>query len=213
MTQDLGCASRLHSQLSQLLPQLFQRLHLNRPHAQLRRALQIQRAVVDEAALLRIDLRSLNRQTINAALRLAQSDEAGADKQAENSPQTVLLDAVQVQLAGLVVDRAHEVFAGIGQRARQAENLRHRLRQREHVIPELLAGEGTVAVEHGALQIFVERDATALKLRDNHLVPRVKLFIVETKVFERSHAFGAVPGVAQQHSSYVPKDGMNGRHV
>jgi hypothetical protein len=78
---------------------------------------------------------------------------------------------VQVQLAGLVVNRAHEVLAGIGESAREDENLRHRLRQRVHVIPESIAGEGTVAIKHGAIEIFVKRDLSPLKRRDHHLVP------------------------------------------
>jgi hypothetical protein len=62
---------------------------------------------------------------INAALRLAQAHEAGADEQAEDFPQAILLDAIQVQLARLVVDRAHEVLAGSGECAREGENFRH----------------------------------------------------------------------------------------
>src|ERR1700733_7915313 len=116
----------------------------------------------------------------------AQPYEAGADKQPEDPSQAVLLDAVPVQLAGFVVDRAHEVFAGIGQSAREGEKGRHRLRQREHVIPKLLTGEGSVAVNHGAIQIIGQANLAMLKL-----VPQLKLFSVETKVFERLDAFGA----------------------
>src|ERR1700691_4789823 len=58
----------LHSQLSQVCAQLIQRLHLNRLHTQFRSAFQIQSPIVDETALFRINLRSLNRETINAAL-------------------------------------------------------------------------------------------------------------------------------------------------
>jgi hypothetical protein len=43
-------------------------------------------------------------------------------------------------------------------------------------------------------------------------MPRLKLFGVETKVFERSRALGAIPRIAEQHSSDVPKNGVNGGH-
>jgi hypothetical protein len=86
------------------------------------------------------------------------------------------------------------------------------LRQREHVIAKLVAGEGTVSVKDRAIQIFVERDLAALKRRHNHFVPRVKLFFVETKVFERGGAFGVIPSVGEQDSSNVPEDGVNGGH-
>jgi len=74
-----------HSNLPQLCAQLFQRLHLNRPHAHFRRALQVQRPIVDEAALFWLDLCSLKRQTIDATLRLAQAYKARTDKQTEDS--------------------------------------------------------------------------------------------------------------------------------
>src|ERR1700735_963411 len=74
----------LHAKLSQVSLQLLERLHLNRLHAQLCSAFQIQRTVVDEATLFGIDLRDLDGEAIDTAFRLAQADEAGAHKQAED---------------------------------------------------------------------------------------------------------------------------------
>jgi hypothetical protein len=44
-------------------------------------------------------------------------------------------------------------------------------------------------------------------------VARVKLFLVETKVFERRGAFGVIPSVAEENSSNIPENGVDFRHL
>ena len=43
-------------------------------------------------------------------------------------------------------------------------------------------------------------------------MPRMKLFLIQTKVFKRLRAFGVIPGVGEKNSSNIPKNGANFRH-
>jgi hypothetical protein len=43
-------------------------------------------------------------------------------------------------------------------------------------------------------------------------VPTVKLFFVESEVFECGSAFGVIPGVGEKNPSNVPQDGVNLGH-
>src|ERR1700733_4915481 len=61
---------RTHPNLFQIVPQLFYILHLDRVHPHLRRKLQILSSVVDENALLRIELSCLQSQAVNATVGL-----------------------------------------------------------------------------------------------------------------------------------------------
>src|SRR5271165_5694911 len=85
-----------HGQLRQVLTQLLQALHLDRMHAQLGGAFQVQGAIVNEAALVRGDLRDFQRQPIDVALRLAESNIAGTHKQSKDLPHAELFNALVV---------------------------------------------------------------------------------------------------------------------
>ena len=37
----------------------------------------------------------------------------------------------------------------------------------------------------------------------------VKFFFIQPKMLQSVHTLGAVPGVGEQHTSYIPEDGTN----
>ena len=105
---------------------MVQVLHLDGVHSEFGGAFQVQIAIVDEAALVRGNLGRLQREAINVMLGLAASYKARADKEAEDLPQPELLDTVIIQLTRFVVERAHKVFTGIGERLRELQHIRER---------------------------------------------------------------------------------------
>jgi hypothetical protein len=64
-------SSDMHFELSQFPPQLLHVLHLDGMHSHLPRTLEVQRAIVNEAAIPGRFLSNLERHAVNAFLRLA----------------------------------------------------------------------------------------------------------------------------------------------
>ena len=102
-------------------------MHLDGVHPHLRGAFEVESAVVDKATLYSRELGRLQGEAINIALRLAQADEAGADKEPKNLAQSEGLDPVTIELARLVIDGAHEVFAGFTELLRERDDFGERL--------------------------------------------------------------------------------------
>ena len=82
---------------------------------------------------------------------------------------------------------------------------------REHVLAEALFWEGTRAIEHGAIKVFVERDFAALERRDYHLVPAAEFLFVNLEMLQRLGALGVVPCVGEQDAAHIPKERANRR--
>src|SRR5580698_1680300 len=97
MLDSLGSGEN-HAEFLQVCTQLFRGLHLDDLHSQACGAIQIQRAIVNEAALFGRPLRDLQGEAVDSFLGLAQSDKARAYEKAEDFAQIEGLDAVQIQL-------------------------------------------------------------------------------------------------------------------
>src|SRR5208337_1193352 len=97
-------------------------------HPQRGRALQIQRAIVNEAAFPSGDLRQLQSQTVDIFLGLAETDEAGTDKEAKDLAQPAFFNAVIIEFPRLVIDRGHEVLARVAELLCELDYLWKRLR-------------------------------------------------------------------------------------
>ena len=80
----------------------------------MRSCLQIERTVVDKAAFFWTILCDLQRQPVNPTFGFAQPDISGAHEQRENFLQAETLYAIEIQLAGFVIDRSHLVASGLG---------------------------------------------------------------------------------------------------
>ena len=94
----------LQSQSVQVAFQLPRIQKLNRVQAQVPRAFQVQRAVVDEDALFRLPLRKVKRQLVNLRVRFGYSQEAGTEEDGKIFAQTKFLNPVEVQLSRFVVE-------------------------------------------------------------------------------------------------------------
>ena len=104
-------------------------------------AFQVQSAIVDEAALFGRDLGGFEGQAVDVAFRLAQADETGAEKQAEDISQAESFDAVVVEFPRFVVDRPHQILAGIRQRLRANSSIPGSGSTGKTCIREILARE------------------------------------------------------------------------
>jgi hypothetical protein len=68
-------------------------------------------------------------------------------------------------------------------------------------------------VEDGSFQIFSEGYLSPLEGRNHQFVPRLEILVIQLKVLQGLGAFRVVPGVAEQNSTHIPKNGTNVRHA
>src|ERR1700758_5534066 len=85
---------RLHSKGVQVAFEFVQSIHLDDVHSQSFRDFYIQRAVIDEAALLGHLLRDLESELVDFGLWLPIAYEARADEHPEDRPHSKFLDAI-----------------------------------------------------------------------------------------------------------------------
>jgi len=201
-----GTSPQSDAQLLQLLAQLIWVLHLDGVHSKARGGVQVQRAIVDETALLRWALGDLEGQAVDCVFRLAQSHKAGACEKAEDFAQTKGLNAEQIQFLRFIVDGRHQVLTRSAQVSRQLESLWIGLRQREHERLELIQSEGSWTVENRALEIFLQGDFAALEGRRQHLVAAFEFDLIQIEVLESVVALLVVPCIAEQHAANVPEN-------
>src|SRR4029077_1170426 len=180
-------------------------------HAKLGGTFQVQSPVVNEAAFLCRDLVCFQRTAVNALLRFAQADEARADKKSKDFSQTVFLDAIEIQVARLVVDRPHEVPRRTGQRGGEREHFRLGLREREHELPKNVARERPRAIENRPVEVLVKRDLSPFERGNHHGVTILEFFLADAEVIEGSQPLLMIPGICKKNAADVPEDGLNVR--
>src|SRR6266699_3477661 len=158
-------------------------------------------------ALLRRTLRDLQRHAKNGFFGLARMHVARAEKNQEVSSKIEGLDAVLIELQGLIVDGADKVFLGLRHPVQNRSRIRILLGLRKHEGRELFARERARAIEERAVEIFIEGDLAAIEGRKREVVPVLEFFPVQVKrggsLFPRS----AVPAVGQDDAADVPKQG------
>src|SRR5208282_168985 len=175
-------------------------------HSQARGTVQIQGTIVDKTTLLGRPLRNLEGEVVDSVFRLAQSDETGAYEKAEDLAQAEGLNTKQIQFFRFIVDGGHQVSARVAEILSQLQSPGLRLREREHVLFESIEGEGSRAVEDGALQVFLQGDFAALERRDQHLMAAFEFDFIQIEVFESLLALLVVPCIAEQHAAYIPEN-------
>src|SRR6266545_2526906 len=97
-------------------------------HSQSLCRLQVDRAVIDKAAFSRRFLGYLQREPVDVWFWLAQANETGADKQAEDRANPEFLDAIEIEVSRFIVDSSHQVLFGVGQLSCKCQSLGIRLR-------------------------------------------------------------------------------------
>src|SRR6266481_4211711 len=137
--------------------------------------------VVDKNALLRRALRDLEGDAEDGLFRLARTDIARAEEDEKIPAQVEGFDAVLVELEGLVVDRADEIFAGASGVGEDRSGFRIFFRLGEHEGCELLTREGARAVKEGALEIFIQRDVAGIERGKGQVMTVLKFFVVEVE--------------------------------
>ena len=169
------------------------------------------RPVVDETTFLRRALRHLESQTINIALRLAQSHKARTEENAEDLSQAELFNPVVIQFSRLVIDGSHKIFARTTQRTGKGQHIGERLTQPEHEVTKFRRSKGARPIKNSLVEILVKRDLPTFEIRNPSLVPGAKLVLVQVEVLQCLGAFGVIPRVAEQYTADIPENAANGR--
>ena len=181
---------------------------MNRAHAQLPRAFQIQLPVVDEQAFVGIALGHFERQLVDALFGLSDAQIAGTEKRLEFAPQIELVDPAFIQFQRLVVDGGLQIFSGGGHVGQNRARFREFRRLRENEIREFFPRETSLAVENGALKVGIERDAPGFKRGAGQFVPVLKFFPVDAELLGRRGARARGPsrstGLRRPHPKTAP---------
>ncbi len=151
---------------SKLGTQLLCVLIVNRVHAEAPRALQIQWPVIDEKTLLWRALSDFQSDAKDGFFGLAGAHVTGAKENQKVPAKVEGLNAVLVEFQRLIIDGADEVFPGARDLIENGAGLWAFLGLCEHEGGELLAGEGALAIEQSAVEIFVQGDLTGVEGRE-----------------------------------------------
>ena len=125
----------IHAVRRQIPPQLRRVLKMNRAHAQLPRALQIQFPVINEQTFVRAALGHFERQFIDSFIGFSNAKIAGTEKSLEFPPQIELLDPAFVQLERFIVDGGKQIFSGCGHVGQNRARFRKFFRLRKNEMP------------------------------------------------------------------------------
>ena len=180
-------------------------LIVNGIHAQATRALEVQRAVVNEDAFFWLTLSDFESDAENVFFRLAGADVARAEKDEKFFAQMESFDAVFVEFERLVVDSTDEIFLSLRQGTENSAGAGIFLGLGEHEGGELFASEGASAVEERAVEIFVERDEAGVEGREGEVVAVFEFFPVNVESAGAFTARVAVPTVGEDDSADVPE--------
>lgn len=178
---------------------------VNRVHAEAPRALQVQRAVINEKALLRRALGDFQRDAKDGLLRLAGPNVTGTEENQKIPPKVKGFNAVLIELQRLIIDGADKVFPGAGNQIEDGARVRVFLGLREHERSELLATEGALAVKQSSVKIFVQGDLTGVESRKRELVAVLKFLPVQMEGVGGVLARAAIPTVGQDDATDVPE--------
>src|SRR5579859_6752515 len=203
----------LNAVFSKLRAELLGALVMNRVHAELPRAFQIQRAVVDEKTLFRRPLSDFQRHAKNGFFRFARADVARAEENQKIPSQIKGFDAVLIEFQRLVVEGSDKVFFCVGHFVKDRTRLRVFLGLGEHKSCELFARERAIAVEQRAIEVFIQSNQAAVKSRKRKVVAIPEFVPIEMKSGCGFFSRFVIPTVRQDHAANVPKEGGDFRQV
>jgi len=178
---------------------------VNHVHAEFAGAFEVQRAVIDEHTLVRGPLGNPQSDAEDELFGLARMHITGTEEDLEVPAKLEGLDAIFIELQGLVVDGADEVFAGAGDFIEDGSRLRVLPGLREHEGSEIFAGKRARPIEQSAIEIFVERDVAGIESREAEFVAILEFVPVELKGFGGGAAGIAVPPIGKDNASNVPE--------
>src|SRR5579863_5535675 len=187
----------LNAMLSKLGTQLVRILMVNDVEPQTSRTFQIERPVVDEDALLRWALCDLQSNPKDGFLGLARTNVTRAEEDGEIAAEMKRFDAVLVQLEGLVIDGADEVFAAAYCIRQDRARIRIFFGLRKHEGREFFARKRTRAVKKRAVEILIQRDVAGIESGERQIVAVLKFFVVEMESFGCLFARATIPSVGQ----------------
>jgi hypothetical protein len=154
-------------------------LVVNHTHPQTAGALKIYWPIIDEYALLRRPLRDLESDAKDRFFGFTRTHIAGATEDRKLSAQMKSLDAVLVQLQGLIVDGTDEILAGACGVSQHRARIRIFFRLRKHEGGKVFAAKRSGAIEKRSVEILVQRDLAAIEGRKSEVVPVLKFFVIE----------------------------------
>jgi hypothetical protein len=197
----------LNAMLSKLGTQLVRILMVDDVEPQTTGTFQIERPVVDEDALLRRTLCDLESNPKDRFFGLARTNVARAEEDGEIAAEMKRFDAVLVELEGLVIDGADEVFAAAHRVGEDGARFWIFFGLGKHEGREFFAREQTRSVKKGAIEILIQRDVAGIESGEGQVVAVLKFFVVEMESFRRFPARATAPAVGQDDSANVPEEG------
>src|SRR5260221_4050631 len=187
------------------LPIVRRFLVMDHVHLQSPRALQIQRAVVNEHAFLRRTLRYFQRDAEDFLFRLPCVQVTGAEKNLKILAQAKRLDSIVVQFQRLIINGCDEILLDTRDIAKQLPRLGILLRLSKHERGIFLAGKRPGPVKQGSVQILIQSDLSHIERGKRQVVPLAELFQVQLKGLGGFHPGIVVPAVRQNNPADVPK--------
>ena len=197
----------LNAMLSKLGTQLVRILMVNDVEPQTTGTFQIERPVVNEDALLRRALCDLESNPKDGFFGLARTNVARAEEDGEIAAEMKRFDAILVELEGLVIDGADEVFAAAHRVGEDGVRFWIFFGLGKHKGREFLARKRTRSVKKGAFEILIQRDVAGIESGEGQVVAVLKFFVVEMESFSCLTARTSAPAVGEYDSANVPEEG------
>ena len=99
----------------------------------------------------------------------------------------------------------------LGDVLRDLDGVRVRLTEREHVQLEVLTREQPRRVEHGDVEVFVERHCAGLELAHHLMVAMLEVVFLDAELLKRTRALLAIPAVGAEDAADVEEDVREGQ--
>src|SRR6267378_4253506 len=193
----------LNPESFQFRPGLRGVLVMNHIHPQSSGVLEVQRAVINEYALLRRPLRHLQRYPEDLLLRLPRMQIAGAKKDLKVLAQPKRLNPIVVQFPWLIINGCYKIFFDTCYFPKQFACLRILLRLGKHEGRKFFPCESTRPVKKRPVEILVEGNLPGIEGGKREVVPVPELW---------SHPFvRTTPPMSQKTVVMVAKEAPPGK--
>src|SRR5450755_2918834 len=130
---------------------------------------------------------------------------AGAEKNLKVLMQLKGFNAVLIQLERLVVDGADKISSGVCDGTEDGAGFRELLGLREHVRDKLFVRKRALAIEEGAIEIFVERGVAGVEGGEGEIMAVLEFFPIQIKFGDGTTPSVAIPAVSEDYSADIPK--------
>ncbi len=204
--QDDNVSTSGHTERRQLPGEPVAGGEVNGPHAQRAGRHEIRLPIVDEHGAVGWRLRDPERQPVDLVRRLGTAEPAGGEERVEDLAQAEVLDAIQVELQRLVVERHHSISPAGGDAPGQLDRRLVRPALGLHEGDELLPAEVALLVEHRGAEVLVQRHTALLEGADSIPVLLLELDAIQPEALHRTATLRRAPGVSPEHAADVEED-------